>query len=78
MMRAPAGTLSSNGRCAATIWLDRVKVAAGSASPLSTMRPEDIAAMEVYPTLADTPFEFGGAPKAGCGTVVVWTKRAWP
>jgi hypothetical protein len=79
MMRAPAGsTLSSNGNCAATIWLDRVKVLAGTASPLATMRPEDIAAIEVYPTLADTPFEFGGAPKPGCGAVVIWTKRAWP
>jgi hypothetical protein len=51
---------------------------------LGALHPQDIAAIEVYPTSDDTPIEFGGhvifknGSEPPCGAVVIWTKRGWP
>jgi hypothetical protein len=39
------------------------------------VRPEDIAAIEVYKSSAETPMQFQGSDGGPCGTVVIWTKR---
>jgi len=39
------------------------------------VRPEEIAAIEVYKSSAETPGEFQGADGGPCGTIVIWTKR---
>lgn len=39
------------------------------------VRPEDIAAIEVYKSSAETPMQFQGADGGPCGTIVIWTKR---
>lgn len=90
-------------RCHASIWVDRVQVresrpvvGSGFGRPLqdegtilATLRPQDIAAIEVYLSSDATPPQFGGGSIAKpaepgrpehplCGTVVIWTKRGWP
>lgn len=37
------------------------------------VQPEDVVALEVYRSPAQTPIEFGGL-NGSCGTIVVWTK----
>ncbi len=39
------------------------------------VRPEEIAAIEVYKSSAETPGQFQGADGGPCGTIVIWTKR---
>ncbi|HKT08288.1 MAG TPA: carboxypeptidase regulatory-like domain-containing protein [Gemmatimonadaceae bacterium] len=39
------------------------------------VRPEDIAAIEVYKSSAETPMQFQGSDGGPCGTIVIWTKR---
>lgn len=39
------------------------------------VRPEDIAAIEVYKSAAETPMQFQGSDGGPCGTIVIWTKR---
>jgi len=39
------------------------------------VRPEDIAAIEVYKSSAETPMQFQGADGGPCGTIVIWTRR---
>jgi hypothetical protein len=36
--------------------------------------PHDVFAMEVYRSPAEVPSEFHG-PNAGCGVIVLWTRR---
>ena len=38
------------------------------------LRPDDIAAVEVYKSASEVPVQFQGQ-NASCGTIVVWTKR---
>jgi carboxypeptidase family protein len=96
MRSGSAKSISSGGptACFAVIWIDGVRVPgqragdpssdpADVAAMLGRLRPQDIAAMEVYPKNVDTPVEFGGSQlgngkKPPCGTVVIWTKRGWP
>ncbi|HKV50817.1 MAG TPA: carboxypeptidase regulatory-like domain-containing protein, partial [Gemmatimonadaceae bacterium] len=39
------------------------------------VRPEEIAAIEVYKSSIETPAQFQGADGGPCGTIVIWTKR---
>ena len=39
------------------------------------VRPQDIAAIEVYKSSAETPMQFQGADGGPCGTIVIWTRR---
>lgn len=39
------------------------------------VRPDDIAAIEVYKSSAETPMQFQGSDGGPCGTIVIWTKR---
>lgn len=39
------------------------------------VQPQDIAAIEVYKSSAETPMQFQQAGGNPCGTIVVWTKR---
>ena len=62
------------GRCVANLWFDGVRAGADELAYdlLRDMRPDEIAAIEIYPRA--TPTEFT-TPRADCGAVVVWTKR---
>ncbi|HTE45667.1 MAG TPA: carboxypeptidase regulatory-like domain-containing protein [Gemmatimonadaceae bacterium] len=64
------------GLCDAALWVDGQKVDAEAAGVL---HPDDLAAIEVYPRVMTTPARFIVRTKgAFCGSVVVWTKRAFP
>lgn len=73
----PATNLA--GTCKANIWIDGKRADAGRADQeqLNELGPDDIAAIEVYARMLDTPAEYI-VRNGNCGTVVVWTKRAFP
>jgi hypothetical protein len=47
----------------------------GYLSAFTGLRPEDVAAIEVYRGLGVTPPEFAGGGTSACGVIAVWTKR---
>ena len=49
-------------------------MAAPTPLDINTIQVSDLDAVEIYRSLADTPLQFGGAA-AGCGTVVLWSRR---
>jgi hypothetical protein len=57
----------SDGKCM-TLWVDRGQ---WDYAELTTMRPDDIAMVEVYPRAVPEQFK----TRQQCGAVVVWTKR---
>ncbi len=62
--------------CIPTAWLDGTRI---EPEELYLLRPEDIAAVEVYPRQNEVPVEFmGSVKKRVCATIVVWTKRRFP
>jgi hypothetical protein len=60
--------------CLAVMYVDHVKQP--DHSILLTLRPDDIAAIEVYArrTLVPAEFQTSFMP---CGAVIIWTKAAW-
>ena len=60
-----------HGRCAASLWIDGVLQR--DYDYLNFLRPNELAAIEVYPRLFTTPTRYQGLGQ--CGSVVVWTKR---
>ena len=60
------------GGCAASIVVDGMRFDNNTTLD-EVVRPEDIAAIAVYRSAAETPAEYQGFN--GCGAVVVWTKR---
>ncbi len=61
---------------AATSRATRSARAISSATPfdINTFQVSGLEAVEVYRSLSDTPLQFGGAA-AGCGTLVLWSRR---
>jgi len=45
---------------------------------LQDLYPDDIAAMEVYRDAYTTPVDIGARSASLCGTIAIWTKRAFP
>ena len=70
---------NGTGTCKANVWIDGIRADAGRADQelLDDLGPDDIAAIEVYPRMLDTPREYI-IRNGNCGTVLVWTKRAFP
>jgi hypothetical protein len=64
--------------CRPNFWIDMQNWGTEQGG-LGMIRPEDVAAIEIYPRKILLPEEFTarGLDK-GCGAVVVWTKRFWP
>ena len=60
------------GGCPASIVVDGMRFD-NSTTLDDVVRPEDISAIAVYRSAAETPVEYQGF--SGCGAVVVWTKR---
>ena len=56
------------------MYVDRVKQP--DHSILLTLRPDDIAAIEVYARRTIVPAEFQTSFMP-CGAVIIWTKAAW-
>jgi hypothetical protein len=68
---------SGRSECLANLWIDGVPQVLGRGpdqSRLAELNPDEIAAIEVYDSELFTPPQFS---RRGCGSVVVWTKRAW-
>ena len=72
------------GGCLANIWIDGKK---SDQEEFLRLRPDELAAIEVYSRISSTPAQFlireakigsRGAERGLCGSVVVWTKRAFP
>jgi hypothetical protein len=67
--------------CWPMIYLDRQLISTGGlsgATPTALdeyVHGADVAAVEVYRSAAEVPAEFNG-PNAGCGVIVVWSKKA--
>lgn len=64
--------------CEATVLIDGVPLAGSDRARVTLdefARPEDIAAIEVYPLVNLVPPEFM-TMQDGCGVVLIWTKRA--
>lgn len=87
--RALSATRVDNegNRCPMSVWLDGVQIYSPPGPPgtrgggysaeppdLNTLLVHQIAAIEIYRSGADTPMEYGGT-NAGCGTLILWTKR---
>jgi hypothetical protein len=70
-LRLPA---PNGGYCLANLMLDGTQQS--DTEILNTMSPSDIAAIEVYQRRSSVPTELLRAQQS-CGTVVVWTKRAF-
>lgn len=70
-------SLSGAGKCVAHLWIDGTE---SDPSELGRFYPAQIAAMEVYTRVFNTPAQFVSRARHGnlCGAVVVWTKRAFP
>jgi hypothetical protein len=67
-------TSSRGGNCQVQWYLDGSPYD-NSANDLDQfLRPDDIAAVEVYKSASEVPVQFQGT-NASCGTIVVWTKR---
>lgn len=65
--------------CAPHVWLDDNYLRDGAAMLSLLVRPEDVAGIEIYPSLSTTPAQFQRLDNAsgvsgGCGSVVIWTK----
>jgi hypothetical protein len=60
------------GGCRASVVVDGMRFDENTTLD-DVVRPEDIAAIAVYRSAAETPAEYQGFN--GCGAVVVWTKR---
>ncbi|MCU0635223.1 MAG: TonB-dependent receptor [Gemmatimonadaceae bacterium] len=69
---------SMSGPCEPIYFVDGVRFDAGgggnSPGPLTFIPPEDVAGIEVYRGAAQVPQQYGGS-NAGCGAIVVWTRR---
>jgi len=55
------------------IWLDGVRVPNAEFDEVA--KPDDIAGLEVYTSVAGTPVQFMDRSNAGCGTIVIWTRH---
>ena len=63
-------------QCAGSIWIDGNKA---DGRDLTDLRPDDIAAIEVYARATEIPTELLAASRSGgCGAAIIWTKRIWP
>jgi hypothetical protein len=65
---------TGTGPCLANLVLDGVQQS--DTEVFNTLSPSDLAAIEVYQQRTTVPTEFQRAQQT-CGTVVVWTKRAF-
>jgi hypothetical protein len=63
----------ARGRCVANLWID--DVLQRDMDLLTFLRPSEIAAVEVYPRVFNTPNKYMGVDM--CGSVVIWTKRTF-
>jgi hypothetical protein len=70
--------VTMNRGCLANVWLDGVHVS--GQIQLTDLFPDQIADIEVYtrPLSAPPQFVIRSGPGAGCGSIVVWTKRIVP
>jgi hypothetical protein len=66
--------LRGRGGCTPAVYLDGSPVADGADALDQFVTPTSIMAVEIY-TAASVPPQFGGIGAAGCGAVVIWTKR---
>ncbi|MBI3790466.1 MAG: carboxypeptidase regulatory-like domain-containing protein [Gemmatimonadetes bacterium] len=55
--------------CRLEVWVDRLPLNDGDVNAL--LRADDIAAMEVYPSISDAPLRYQAR---GCGVLLVWTR----
>lgn len=73
--RALTGPLT-NATCRAAVYVDGVRWIADAGQPLETLvRPHELYGIEVHTSLASIPPEYA-APDAGCGVVLLWTRRS--
>lgn len=70
--------VSSRGNCPMAVWMDGVPIyrpgSRGSVPDIDAVPVSNLEAVEVYRGAGDTPAELGGTG-AGCGTIVLWTRR---
>jgi hypothetical protein len=63
-------------QCSAGIWIDEIK---SDGRDLLDLRPDDIAAIEVYARANEIPTDLVASSRSGgCGAAIIWTKRIWP
>jgi hypothetical protein len=70
------------GPCRPAVYVDGTYVFGGRNTPAGTegdriddyVIPTEVEAVEVYDSPGSLPAEFGGS-RAGCGVVVIWTRR---
>lgn len=61
-----------NGDCTPNVYIDGA-LQFGGADLSATVLPDDVAGVEVYRRVSETPLQWGGF-NGSCGTIVVWTK----
>jgi hypothetical protein len=54
------------------LWVDGVRVPQAELDDIA--QADDIAGMEVYPSMAGVPAQFMDRSNGGCGTIVIWTR----
>ena len=69
-----AYVVSSRGRCAASVWMDRINL--GTGFDVNMIDPSTILAVEWYSSPAMTPAEFSMVKRGAshCAVLVLWTK----
>lgn len=66
---------SNGGSCPVQYYIDGSPFLSMGDDLDQVVRPEEIAAIEVYKSAIETPAQFQGADGGPCGTIVIWTKR---
>ena len=66
---------SNGGSCAVAYYIDGSPFLSVGDDIDQIVQPQDVAAIEVYKSSAETPMQFQGADGGPCGTIVIWTKR---
>ena len=66
---------SNGGSCPVAYYIDGSPFLSVGDDIDQIVQPQDVAAIEVYKSSAETPMQFQGADGGPCGTIVIWTKR---
>lgn len=66
---------SVTGNCPVQWYIDGSPFLSSGDDIDQIVQPQDIAAIEVYKSSAETPMQFQGVGGSPCGTIVIWTKR---
>lgn len=69
------GVLRGRGGCVPAVAIDGMPIHDGADELDNLVMPQQIMGIEIYPTAATAPAQYGGIGANACGVVLVWTFR---